>query len=402
MNFALAVLAVLVVVSLVLVRPYLRRDVDGSIRRRRANATAYHGRLAEIAQELDADVVEASAVEELRLEAAAQLLEADIAARPEVVTPRRLVALPAAVLVLAVLAGLGYWQAGSWRTVELIELAERDPSAAQQHMVADMVAGLEQRLQAEPDDAEGWAMLGRSYSVLGRGQDAATAWARANAANLEAPQADWLVAEGEARALLTEPRDLAGSRALFERALQADPKHPRALLYLGLAAAQGGDYDTALDAWLTLRAQPLPPEIAALLEQRLPQLAELAGRELPAAVVVAGPELVLDVSLAPTLQPLLADGMTLFVFARAEQGPPMPLAVQRLEAPKLPLQVRLTEAMAMTPELRLSQFPRWTVVARLSRSGGAEAVSGDLEGRLSISREQADRPWPLVMDRVIP
>ena len=265
MNFALAVFAVLVVVSLVLVRPYLRRELEGGMRRRRANATAYRGRLAEIEQELDADVVEASTVEELRQEAAAQLLDADVASEPQAASRRRLAALPLAVLSLATLAGLGYWQAGSWRTLDLIELAERDPGAAQQRMVADMVAGLEQRLQAEPEDAEGWAMLGRSYSVLGRHQEAAAAWSRANTANPEVPQADWLVAEGEARALLAEPRDLSGSRGLFERALRADPQHPRALLYLGLAAAQGGDYDAALDAWLSLRTQTLPPEISALI-----------------------------------------------------------------------------------------------------------------------------------------
>ena len=408
MIFYIVLSLVLVLAALMLARPYLRRVIDSGGRRRRANVLAYQGRLAEIGNEAAADVIRPEAVEELRQEAAEQLLDTEESAATVVAGSRRVAVLPLALVFLAGFAALGYATAGSWRTVELIELSKRDPVAAEQRGIAEMVAGLEQRLQNQPDDTEGWAMLGRSYAALGRHAEAVAAWSKANALSQAAPQPDWLVAEGEARAMVAEPRDLAASRSYFERALAADAQHPRALLYLGLAAAQAGDYEAALEAWLKLRAQELPPEIATLLDQRLPQLAQLAGRELPPPSVADAPgvntdlQVVLDVSLAAALRSQLTPDMTLFVFARAESGPQMPLAVRRIAAPQLPLQVTLDDSLAMTPALRLSQFQRWTFVARLSRSGSAEAASGDIEGRVVAGRDQVGEPLQLVMDRVLP
>ena len=406
MIFTIAAALIALLAALLLARPYLRGSLDEGLRRRRANVLAYEGRVAEIGDEVAADVVRADAAEELRQEAAAQLLETEQAAAPSAspVGARRWSVLPLLLAVVTVFAAIGYLQDGSWRVRELIDLSKHDPAAAERRMVDQRIIDLERRLARAPQDAEGWAMLGHSYVMLGRSADAAEAWSQANRRS-EAPQADWLVAEGEARAMASEPRDLASSRTLFERAHTADPRHPRALLYLGLAAAQMQDYGAALDAWLLLRAQELPPEIEALLDQRLPQLAQMAGREWPpagSAPATGGPVLLLDVSLAPELQSRQTAEMTLFVYARAEQGPPMPLAVQRIAAPTLPVQVRLDDSQAMTPTMRLSQFERWTVVARLSRSGGAEAAPGDLEGRLNVGRDQAGQPLRLVMDRVLP
>jgi cytochrome c-type biogenesis protein CcmH len=76
-------------------------------------------------------------------------------------------------------------------------------------------------------------------------------------------------------------------------------------------------------------------------------------------------------------------GDTLFVYAKAEQGPPMPLAVVRKQAADLPLQVTLNDAMAMTPQMKLSSFSQVKIGARISRSGNAVSQSGDLFGEVS-------------------
>lgn len=401
---AMATLALLA--GLLLARPYWRRDSDLGIRRRRANVLAYQGRVAEIQTELESGLLDADSAQALRAEAEQQVLEAGSIAEPAATLRqgRRLWVTPVLVVVLMLAAAAGYWQAGTWRTQGLIELSQQDPAAAQQQMVEDMVARLERRLAQSPDDAEGWAMLGRSRQAQGRASEALSAYQRANGLSTAQPQADWLVAEGELRALSSEGRDLKNSRALFVQALTLDPGHPRALWYAGLAAAQAGDYSASLDAWLRLREQELPPDIAQLLDQRLPQLAELAGRTLPARAEVAvdGPRLQIEVALSPALRERMTPDMVLFVFARAAEGPPMPLAVQRLESPDLPVSVVLDDRLAMTPALKLSQFERWEITARLSRGGAAQAEAGDLEGRLSVSREQARAPLRLVMDRVVP
>lgn len=408
MTVAVVVMIMIAVLAgLLLARPYWRREADTGMRRLRANVVAYQDRVAEIQNEFDSGLLDAESAAALRKEADQQVLEAGDSTEAAAPAPsgRRLWVAPALALLLVAIASLGYWWSGSWRTQGLITLAQDDPVEAQRQMVDGMVAQLESRLQRVPDDAEGWAMLGRSYQTLGRGPEALQAYQRANGLTTGRPQADWLVAEGELKAMTTESRDLQGSRALFAQALALEPGHPRALWYAGLSAAQGGDYGAALDFWLRLRDQELPPEIVQLLDQRLPQLAQLAGRELPppkAAPATDAVRLQLEVALAPALRSKVAPGMVLFVFARAENGPPMPLAVRRIESPALPQTVTLDDSLAMMPELKLSQFEQWTVIARLSRSGTVQAESGDLEGRLSVSRAEAGRPLPLVLDRVVP
>jgi cytochrome c-type biogenesis protein CcmH len=110
----------------------------------------------------------------------------------------------------------------------------------------------------------------------------------------------------------------------------------------------------------------------------------------------------LHVSLAPELAAKVPAGAVLFLFAKAESGPPMPLAVQRLPGQALPADLRLDDSMAMAPALRLSAFERYVVTARLSAGGGAQARSGDLEGSLHAARGDAGKPLELRIDHVVP
>jgi cytochrome c-type biogenesis protein CcmH len=88
-----------------------------------------------------------------------------------------------------------------------------------------------------------------------------------------------------------------------------------------------------------------------------------------------------QVTLAPDLAAHVQPGDTLFVFARAAEGPRMPLAISRRRADELPLTVTLDDSMAMQPQLKLSAFDRVVVGARISRSGNAIPQTGDLEGQ---------------------
>jgi len=86
------------------------------------------------------------------------------------------------------------------------------------------------------------------------------------------------------------------------------------------------------------------------------------------------------VSLAPALAARVAPGDTLFVFARAAEGPRMPLAIIKRAGADLPLSFTLDDSMAMAPQFKLSAFANVVVGARLSKSGNAMPQSGDLEG----------------------
>lgn len=249
-------------------------------------------------------------------------------------------------------------------------------------------------------------MLGRSYAVLERYDEAVKAYERANTLS-EGRNADWLVGEGESLALARD-RDLLGRpQQLFSAALKLDGQHIGALWFAGLAAAQQEDFAGARQHWTALSKLELPQQLRALLDSRLAELAQLSGgtTTAPAPPTAESADVLalqVEVSLAPELQSALKPGQTLFVFAKAEQGPPMPLAVQKLTSFAFPLSVRLDDTMSMMPSLKLSQFERWTVIARITASGSVQAQSGDLEGSFVVARSDAGKPQKLVVNRTLP
>lgn len=389
-----------------LTRPWWRRADVRALDRKSANVVAYRTRLAEIHAERASGLIDAEVAAQLEQELGARLLgdaRDDSAAPAAPAAPSYLTAL-IVVLALSLFGGGFYAWQGSWRAHGQIETARNDPEAGQQLSVDAMVQRLEDRLKDQPDDAQGWSMLGRSYFVLERYADSARAYARANELT-GASDPDLLVAEGEALGL-SRDRDLLGRpQQLFALALEQSAEHAKALWYAGLAAAQSDDYAAAQKHWSTLARLPdLPEQLRQALDSRLAELAKITGAPAPQATpppAASGPVLDVRVSLAPALAGKTPPGQTLFVFAKAASGPPMPLAVQRVASPELPLSVRLDESMAMMPQLKLSAFERWVVSARLG-AGDVKAASGDWEGSVDVSPADAARPITLVIDRVVP
>ncbi|HVT36643.1 MAG TPA: c-type cytochrome biogenesis protein CcmI, partial [Nevskiaceae bacterium] len=161
----LSMAALLIAAAALATRPWWRRGADARVQRRAANVAAYRTRVAEIETDLGNGLIDAESAQELKQELGARLL-ADADAGADVSTPTaagkgRGLALIALAL-LGAFAALMYYRGDSWRTREMIELAQRDPAQAQALMVQSMVSKLAARLQQNPDDAEGWAMLGRS------------------------------------------------------------------------------------------------------------------------------------------------------------------------------------------------------------------------------------------------
>lgn len=398
---------------LLLTRPWWGRARAQRMQRRAANIAAYRTRLGEIASDVDAGILAADQVETMQQESAARLL-AD-AQVPATLSQHRsgwrlAVALA---LLLPALAAFWYWRGESWHLQQDITLAAEHPEQAQSLMIQSMVQRLERRLKDSPDDAEGWAMLGRSYFVMQRYVDAASAYQRANRLN-NGQSAETLVGEGEALAMAHD-RDLTGRpEKLFDAALKLEPDNGKALWYAGLAAAQSGAYAKAQTDWLKLRDQDLPPDLSQALDARLKELSSLSGLPLPqkkamhsadTGVARTGVTLHVQVSLAADLARKIPSDATLFVFAKAASGPPMPLAVRKF-APgqwslKQPLDVELNDGMAMMPQLRLSLFKQWRVSARISRSGNVQTSPGDLEGQVEVSQDEAGRPVHLVISDVV-
>lgn len=386
-------------------RPLWRMTVDAGQRRRAANVAAYRQRLAELDADAAAGLVDADTAAGLRVELDARLLQdAEAAEATPLQSGRAWITVTVLSLAVATLAALGYVDSGSWKTQQQIAAAPAERGVAggsAPDSVENMMLGLQKRLQEQPGDVNGWALLGRSMFSLERYQEASEAFAKANALTGE-QEPDLLVDEGEARGFQT--RDLSGlPQQRFEAALKLDPKHAKGLWYAGMAAEQNGDLSRARAYWTDLAKQDIPDSLRAVINERLGGSTSTAPPEVAAEAAAPVFGLKVKLSVAAALASKIDPDATLFVFAKAAAGPPMPLAVYRGSARELPLTVSLDDSMAMMPELKLSQFDRWVVTARVSRAGQATAVSGDLQGSLTVARDSlGDAALELVLDQVVP
>ncbi|MDT4807452.1 cytochrome c-type biogenesis protein CcmI [compost metagenome] len=377
-DFWLAAGLLLLAALAVLLVPVLRgRRAQAEEDRTALNVALYQERIAELEGEQRAGVLTDGQLEAGRAEAARELL-ADTEGADVARTSRlgRVVPLVAAVLVP--LLGLGmylYW--GASDKVELTREFAQMPRS-----IEDMTTRLEQTVKAQPDSAEAWYFLGRTYMAQERAKDAVPAFERA--ATLAGRQPEVLGQWAQALYFANDRQWSADIQALTDEALKADGEEVTSLGLLGIAAFEEQRYKDAIGYWERLIAV-LPPEdpsraaIQGGVERARAKLGASEQPEQPVAATDEGAKLKVRVDLAAELKGKVQPGDSVFVFARASNGPPMPLAVKRLTVADLPAEVELSDADAMMPQLKLSAFPQVQLVARVSRSG--KATDGEWIGR---------------------
>lgn len=287
-----------------------------------------------------------------------------------------------------------------------------------------MMDQLKQRLAENPDDARGWSILARSSMQLQRYDDAALAYARLNELSPDNPEI--LVQYADALAMKAGGVLAGEPTEILEQALRLDPDQPQGLWLGGMAARHRGEYEIALSRWARLLPQlDTDPqsrgELIGLIRDMVRE-AEANGvtLALPAALETSatpaanatpppaaanetvGTSLTVRVSLAEALAGDASPSDTVFVFARAVDGPPMPLAAARRSVADLPFEVTLDDSQAMIPTMKLSSFERVDVVARVSKSGQPTASSGDLEGVMDNVPTSDSDALSVVISRRVP
>jgi cytochrome c-type biogenesis protein CcmH len=373
--------AAFIAVPMLRSRPGEAGDMLDPRRRAELNARLWREQRAELERERS----EGTLSEEQHAIAVAELDRRALAELPADASPaegrrRGRWLLPASLVLLPVAAVATYLAIGS-------PMAMAPPQAQFERMIEQLAA----RLQREPGDAEGWAMLARSYLVTGRASQSVQAYARAVA--LKPNDADLLA--GQADALATQQGRLEGEpMALVEKALAIDPKNTTALALSATASQEARRWPEALARWQRLAAAVAddPRASAAVAEAmgRVRAAAAAEGVKLPdapagtraAPAATRASSLSGEVSLAPALAARVQPQDVVFVFARASEGPPLPLAVARFRASELPIRFTLDDSMAMAPGMNLSAHRSVTVGARISRSGQATPQPGDLSGQV--------------------
>jgi len=289
--------------------------------------------------------------------------------------------------------------------------ALQPPPAANQATLAEAVQQLHDSLQRKPDDAQGWALLAQAYSALNQPQPALDALN--HLLKLKPNDPDALVAWVEATAA-THPDHAIDdtARAKLQHALQIEPTHQRALWLLGISDFQRQQYADAAKQWKTLLPLLQPgSKVAQTVQQELAEAQQRAGGgsanasssgATPLAPAANADDVAIrvKVTIADQLLDRTHPDDTLFVFAQAVDGPPMPLAVAKLDKVRFPATVTLTDAQAMSPSARLSQFRKVKVVARISASGEAMPHAGDLQSTPLEVATDSHSPVTVTIDRV--
>ncbi|OIQ99066.1 cytochrome c-type biogenesis protein CcmH precursor [mine drainage metagenome] len=392
-----AALLVLLVLGLLL-RPLLRRAAPSATASRLAlNTAIYRDQIAELERDRAAGSLSEADYDQSRAELQRRLLAdaSDVDTPPPPSAPAWRAALVLALALPIAAAALYAWLG---TPAALLPQATTGHEVTQAQ-IEQMVATLAARLEKHPEDVKGWVMLARSYKALGRVDDAARAFSRIGDAMNKDPE------------LLAEYADLLATRAngnldgkpmeLVSKALALDPNNTMALALAGTAAYRRQDFPAAVSYWEKLQ-KLLPPESedAKSIAEAITEARQKSGGK-PESKAVSGTTVSGRVTLAPALADKVQPGDTLFVFARAVGGPPMPLAVLRTRAGDLPLSFTLDDSLALNPQLKLSGAKEVKVEARISKSGNATPQRGDLIGASAVVKPGA-KGVDIVIERAVP
>lgn len=303
-----------------------------------------------------------------------------LASQPQQQRPAYRWMAPALGLAIPVVVSVLYLQLGKPAAIAGVEPVQQ---ANQPLDMEAAIASLRTRLEQDPNDAQGWALLGRSYMAIQNYADANDAFERA--ARLAPDEPAIQVALAESLIFVSgQPTLPARSKQMLLAVLETQPENQKVLWLLGLGAYQDQNWAGAVSYWDKLMAMldsndGAANQISGMLAdaRQKANLPEPDSSDDPPDP--AGRSITVNVSLPLALQSSVTGHETLFVFARAPSGPPMPLAIQRLRVADLPLAVELNDSHAMVAEMNLSSREEVVVGARISRSGNATASPGDIQ-----------------------
>lgn len=398
--FYVTAAAMLVLALLLVLLPMIGRRRSSEADDAALNVALSRDRLAELKAERAEGLIGEADFETARRELESRVLrESEINEGSRGQGPRWIAAVT--LVALPLLAFGLYAQLGTPLLVDppRQSVAQGDAERGRQ-ILEERIQRLKARLEEQPKDVEAWSQLGRFHALMRNWTQAREAFGRATELAGES-RPDLMVDYAEM--LVATSGDSFGTqaRSILDRALELDPENEKGRWLLGLARFQTEDYAGAASVWQDLLDElPADSRRARLLGQYLQMARERAGMDTAPATAAAGAGVTARVEIDPALRDRIAPEDTLYIFARAPSGPPMPIAAVRRSAGALPLEVELTDADAMMGNRKLSDFDTVELVARVTKGGGPQAQAGDLEGTAKAS-PGGDGAVELRIDRVI-
>lgn len=274
--------------------------------------------------------------------------------------------------------------------------------------VEQMIEKLAARLQEQPNNAEGWFMLGRSYMSLKKYKEAVAALEKTNQLVPNNPVI--MLRYADALTMLRGGQISGKPFDLIKRAVEIKPDDPTGLWLLGMGYEEKGEYRKAISYWTLLlpllKDEKSINEVNNLIRQAKRKSGDNLAANLKSEVITAEkksiPHLKVNVHIDKDMLKDVSMNDVVFIFAKAANGSPMPLAVVRKQVKDLPLEVILDDTMAMTPTMKLSSFKKVQVSARISKSGSAIAQSGDLQSEIRVVSTAQKEKIELTINKFLP
>lgn len=386
------ILAALAMLAPALLKTQLPVDDDHQQR----NIKIARQRLAELKQQLQEGVLTQTQFDEQYTELQLILnddIEAAVKVQPSNQQGRWVI--PMLAVLIPCLSLLIYLLLGDTNALNKAELQANESKAAEN--IAQMIGKLEQRLQQQPDDIEGWKMLGRSYTYLQQYQQAAEVYAKLH--NSLPDDIDVQLLYANNLAMSRGGRMTGEPGQLISQVLEKQPDNATALWLGGVAKAEEGDFKLAKQYWEKLAS--LLPADSESLQQVQQMLVALKAELAKNTAAIAGVDIQVAVDIDPNLKTKLAANTTVFIYAQAITGPKMPLAIVRKQLADLPLKLVLNDSMAMQPSTHLGAYQQLRIVARVSQSGQAMSQPGDLIGSTEISQPFAKQVASVLINQEV-
>ncbi len=409
--------ALLLIIALIIVLPSLMaKQAPEDLDRKKINKAVFNKKLIELESDRDNDLIDLEQYNIAKSDLERSLID-DLEDHKEVIFNRSNKILPIIVLlVLPVLAIFSYLKLNNG----LISLDPEFESkmVSQQGQIPDIgkaIAELEGKLKQDSNNLDGWIMLGRSYVVSKRFEDAVKAYAKANELSNGA-NPDVLISYGEAKGLAAGNSFDESAMTLFRKALKISPNNERGLWYAGLASYQLQNYKASVE-YLEKLLQQVPSDQADVriaLVKYLNDAKQKAGIEIvddstssnkssPAMQVNDNQsKIIVNVKLGDEFHKKYVNSDTLFIYARAINGSKMPLALVKMTAGDLPTTVTLDDSVSMMPSMTLSSMEQVEVIARISKSGQAIMQSGDIFGSVQSVKTDQSKTVDVVISELVP
>ncbi|NVK38822.1 MAG: hypothetical protein HWE18_12920, partial [Gammaproteobacteria bacterium] len=252
-----------------------------------------------------------------------------------------------------------------------------------------LIERLKVQTQDTPEDIEMWYLYGRLNFDLGQFDQAVVGFTQALQLLPIDAQQDQAVAMAQlaqAQFFANDRRLDAATESLLKDVLAINPNDETSLGLLGVASYDSGRYVDAVNYWQRLVSM-MPasnPNVAAIqggINKALEKMTPADRKAIEEKQKAMKPAVIsITVDLADSIKGYVPESADVFVLAKAQQGPPMPLAVQRLTVKEWPITVVLDDSMAMMPALRLSHYDNVVITARISKSGVGNVQAGDIQG----------------------